>query len=149
MEGLTFDYVDGEPIYTDLLKNNPDGLSMAQAMWKYLRASYPCPGFIETGYHEQYMPRPVQLDSVRLWNEYIDIARTHRLPMVTPTTDESSELASISSAISDYCKEMTVKFIMGQEPLDNFPTFVERMNTLGVPQTIGIYQAAYDRYQAR
>lgn len=148
-EGLTFEYVDGVPTYTDLLLNNSDGLSMSQAMYYYLRANYPCVGFIETGYHEQYFARPVQLESAKGWNEFIGNSRIHKLPMVTPTTDEAAEMATMTSVIEDYRKEMTVKFIMGQESLDNFPTFVEQMKTLGVERVVEIYQAAYERYEAR
>ena len=149
VEGLTFEYVEGVPTYTELLLKNPQGLSMAQAMHYYLRANYPCVGFIETGYHEQYFARPVQLEAAKGWNEFIETTRTHKLPMVTPTTEEASEMATMTSVIEDYRKEMTVKFIMGQEPLENFGAFVEQMKTLGVERVVEIYQAAYERYQAR
>lgn len=110
---------------------------------------YPCVGFIETGYHEQYFARDVQKEAVKLWNTYIDNSRDVKLPMVSLTTEESLEMATMTSLIDDYRKEMVVKFIMGQEPLENFPAFVAELNELGVNRALEIYQAAYERYLAR
>lgn len=149
VEGVSFEYVDGVPTYTDVIVHNPDGLSMSQALYYYVRANYPCVGFIETGYHEQYFARDVQKDAVKLWNTYIDNSRDVKLPMVSLTTEESLEMATMTSLIDDYRKEMVVKFIMGQEPLENFPSFVEQLNELGVNRALEIYQAAYERYLAR
>ena len=44
---------------------------------------------------------------------------------------------------------MTVKFIMGLEPLENLDSFVETLRSLGVDEVIAAYQTAYDRYMAR
>jgi putative aldouronate transport system substrate-binding protein len=46
-------------------------------------------------------------------------------------------------------EEMTVRFIMGLEPLENYPTFVEQLRALGAEEAIGAYQSAYDRYLSR
>ena len=148
-EGVSFTFVDGEPIYTDEVTHNADGLSMQQVLAKYTRAAYPCVGMIETGYHEQYFVRPVQKESVKIWNEYKDLAYEKMMPRVSMTTEEASELATMNSLINDYRDEMMVKFIMGQEPLDNLSKFTEQLKNLGVERAIEIYQAAYDRYQAR
>ena len=44
---------------------------------------------------------------------------------------------------------MTVKFIMGLEPLENLDSFVETLHSLSVDEVINAYQSAYDRYMAR
>ena len=44
---------------------------------------------------------------------------------------------------------MTVRFIMGLEPIENYDNFVEQLKLLGIEEAIGAYQAAYDRYMAR
>lgn len=69
--------------------------------------------------------------------------------MITLTTEESQELATMLTLINDYREEMLVKFIMGQEPLENYPEFVERLEELGVDRVLEIYQAACDRYAQR
>ena len=150
VEGISFNYNEaGDPIYADVITNNPDGLSMAQGLSKYVRANSPYIGFIETGYHEQYFARPVQKEAAKLWNANLAGAATTKLPMITLTTEESQELATMLTLINDYRSEMLVKFIMGQEPLDNYPAFVTRLNELGLPRVLEIYQAACDRYAQR
>ena len=70
-------------------------------------------------------------------------------PMITLTTEESQELATMLTLIDDYRKEMGVKFIMGQEPLENYPEFVKRLEELGVNRVLEIYQGACERYAKR
>lgn len=150
VEGVSFNYNEaGEPIYADVITKNPDGLSMAQALSKYVRANSPYIGFIETGYHEQYFARPVQKEAAKLWNTYLDNTSKTKLPMISLTTEESQELATMLTLINDYREEMLVKFIMGQEPLESYPEFVERLEELGVNRVLEIYQAACDRYAQR
>ena len=86
---------------------------------------------------------------MKIWNEYKDLAYEKMMPRVSMTTEEASELATMNSLINDYRDEMMVKFIMGQESLDNLSKFTEQLKNLGVERAIEIYQAAYDRYQAR
>ena len=45
-----------------------------------------------------------------------------------------------------YQKEMTLKFIMGTESLDNYDEYVENLKRMGVERAVEIQQAAYDRY---
>ncbi len=149
VEGISFEYVDGVPTYTDLLLHNPDGLSMSQAMYLYVRCNSPWPGFIETGYHEQYFARQVQKDAAHAWNLNIENTKETKLPMVSLTSEESLEMATMTSLINDYRNEHVLKFIMGQEPLENYPQFVNELKSLGVERVLEIYQAAYERYLNR
>jgi len=41
---------------------------------------------------------------------------------------------------------MEVKFITGEEPIENHPQFVETLNSMGLERLIELYQGAYDRY---
>jgi putative aldouronate transport system substrate-binding protein len=68
---------------------------------------------------------------------------------ITPTPDESTELASIMTDINTYRDEMTLKFIMGQEPLANFDKFVEKIKSMNIDRAIVLKQAALDRYNGR
>ena len=44
---------------------------------------------------------------------------------------------------------MQLKFITGQESLDNFDAYIEQLKDLGIEEWIAVEQAAYDRLQAR
>lgn len=68
---------------------------------------------------------------------------------VTLNSEEKEVYGDLYSEISSYVDEMTVRFIMGLEPLENYDTYVQQLHTLGVDEAIGAYQSAYDRYMAR
>ena len=44
---------------------------------------------------------------------------------------------------------MVVKFITGQEPIENFDAFQARLRQMGIERAIEIEQAALDRFNAR
>ena len=48
-----------------------------------------------------------------------------------------------------YLDEFKLKFILGTEPLENFPEFVENIRNMNIERAIEIRQAEYDRYLAR
>ena len=59
------------------------------------------------------------------------------------------EYNSIMTDIQTYLDEFKLKFILGTEPLENFPEFVENIRNMNIERAIEIRQAEYDRYLAR
>ena len=41
------------------------------------------------------------------------------------------------------------KFVLGQESLDNWDSFVANLNSMGLEHVLEVRQAAYDRFLAR
>ena len=70
-------------------------------------------------------------------------------PNVTPTAEESEEYSTIMNEVETYRDEMTNKFILGTESLDNFDQYVETLNSLGLQRAIEIEDAALERYNER
>ena len=62
------------------------------------------------------------------------------------TIEEQEEVALIYDEIKNYVSQMEVKFITGEEPMENYPQFVETLNSMGLPTLMEVYQQAYDRY---
>ncbi|MGL4738587.1 MAG: extracellular solute-binding protein [Cellulosilyticaceae bacterium] len=149
-EGLTYNMVDGQPVYTDLITQNPEGLSMAVALAQYTQAGYPSPGVCEhPAYHSQYMYRPAQQAGLEMFNRDVETASKNMLPPVVATPDESKELATIVTEMDTYISEKTIGFITGVESLDKFEEFVEQVKVLGVERAVAIQQAGVDRYNNR
>ena len=48
---------------------------------------------------------------------------------------------------TDYANEMIIKFISGEEPLDNWDQFIAQLRRLGLDEIIAAKQSMYDRYQ--
>ena len=68
---------------------------------------------------------------------------------ISPTADESTELASIMTDINTYRDEMTLKFIMGQENLANFDKFVDTIKGMNIDKAIELKTASIQRYGKR
>jgi putative aldouronate transport system substrate-binding protein len=68
---------------------------------------------------------------------------------ISHTSEESRELANIMTDINTYRDEMTLKFIVGQEPIENFDNFVATIKKMNIDKAIEIKTAALSRYFAR
>ena len=71
------------------------------------------------------------------------------LPTLTLTEAEQSAAISVLNDLNTYANEMTAKFIIGMESMENYDAFVNTFTTMGIDRVIESYQAAYDRYLAR
>lgn len=149
VEGLSYEMVNGEPVYTDLILNNPDGLSITDALGRYTRAPYTCVGLIDPRYYEQYYIRQQEKDAFILWNQYSKNAINTTFPPATNTTEEAEELAVITAALDTYVTEECTKFILGTRSLDEFDSYVEELKSMQVERAIELKQAAYDRYMGQ
>jgi hypothetical protein len=43
---------------------------------------------------------------------------------------------------------MTIRFIMGTEPIGNFAAFQSRLESMGINRLVPVYQSMYERYSA-
>ncbi len=136
---------DGDPELTDLIEHNPDGLSRQQALAVWSRGSTPSPGPVI----KLQDANPRVAETVDIWNRYSVNAAEVLIPPITQTPEEADELSSMITNINSYHEEMVIKFIMGQESLDNYDNFVEQLKSYGVERVIELKQAALDRYNAR
>ena len=79
-----------------------------------------------------------------------DGADTSRLfPPVTPTTAEGNAISNSVNAISTYASEMMYKFIMGEESIDGFDTYLEELRGMGLDTVLQIKDQQVARYFAR
>lgn len=151
IEGDTFNFDEnGNPIYTDKIVNNPDGLSVSEAFARFTRSNNPSYGFQNVdGYHDQYYTNQNQKDALKIWNKDVELALAARLPKLTPLPDESEEFASLSVDVNTYIEEEVLKFIQGDRPISEYDDFVKQIKKNGVDRILKIYQDAYDRYLKR
>jgi putative aldouronate transport system substrate-binding protein len=155
IEGENFEWVYDYPgwegkkfgKYNDLMMNNPEGKTLSQMGGLYTRAFYAGPIIQERQYIWQYAHRKQQQDAIMLWAQ-TDAAK-HMIPPTTPTPAEAEDKATIMSEINTYRDEMVVKFITGQEPIENFGAFQARLKQMGIERAIEIEQAALNRFNSR
>lgn len=147
VEGESYTMVDGKPVFTDLIMNNPDGLTMGQALSRYAKPynSYNSVQVLDA--YEQTLTTDEMKEAYKIWGNTNE--KEHMLGVLFPTEEETSKISEIQNAISTYVEEMLIKFIYGTEPLSNFDTYKANLKQMGVEELIQMKQAAYERYKVR
>ncbi len=147
VEGDTYVIRNGNPVYTDKILHNSDGLTIGQALSLYTRAGAPGPYRQDSRYSEQYYQFSQQREAQEIWKN--TKADEYRLPPLMPASDEVAEYSEKMSNIKAYADEMFLKFIFGEESLDNFDRYVAEMNALGLERILEIQQEGLTRYENR
>lgn len=148
-EGVSYEMKDGTPEYTDLIKKNPDGLSMPEAMSRYIRASGAGPFVQDKRYIEGYYFRDAQRTALEKWTEsYKDVGEMN-LPPISYTSDENKEYSDIMVEVDKYVSQVRAEFIFGTTNVSEFDTFVKKIKSLNIERAVEINNAALKRYNAR
>ena len=154
VEGYTYNMVDGKPVYSDVIMNDPDH-SWRVKMAGMLRCDIAFPGFIVEQFHDISFgfaddAEGISAQTAATWQLYNDYCANYKLPQLTPTEDESAALADITASLNTFMKESIVAMMMGLEDVDTFyDTFVEECKNMGAEEALEIYNAAYQRYLSR
>lgn len=148
VEGESYTMIDGKPVYTEFITDNPDGWTMQQALAQYTR-SWSGDSFVQDReYYLQYAGKPQQQAALASWSN--TDASKYKMPPVTIAEADSDEYSRLMGDISTYISEMTTKFITGVEPLSKFDTdYLPTLKQMGIEQAIAIQQAAYDEFEAK
>lgn len=144
-EGVSYNQTaDGKLEYVDEIRNNPNGLTMDQALTKYVSwmgGSYP--GYVQEKYFKGSETLPESIEAGKKAEPHVIKELWYNFNF----TDEEVEfMSSIGSDIHTYIKEMEAKFITGATPFSEWDKYVQAVQGMGVDQYMKVYKAAYDRY---
>ncbi|WP_248924571.1 extracellular solute-binding protein [Paenibacillus hamazuiensis] len=145
LKGQTYkEAADGKLEYVEEITKNPNGLTMDQALAKYitwLGGSYP--GYVQEKYFKGSETLPESLAAGKkaqphaikeIWNSF------------NFTEEETEFMSTVGSDIHTYITEMEAKFITGAEPMTEWDKYVATVKKMGLDQYMKIYKQAYDRY---
>ncbi|TBL70734.1 extracellular solute-binding protein [Paenibacillus thalictri] len=145
VEGKTYEMKDGKYRFVQDIVNNPNGLTLDQAISRDLVAPFTnhpivreerfawdtgegLPEVIEAGKNLQpYVPKEV-------W------------PAFLYTQKENERMLALSNDIDKYVKEMQTQFITGKAPISKWDDYVATLKKMGLDEYMSIYLAAYERY---
>ena len=150
VEGESWTWVDNTPTYTEfVMTGSGRNWPLAQSLAAYVRSISAGPFVQDVQYILQYYDMPEQ--SQALWNFYVPGASAFQRPPLTPTSAESTEMANIMQAVNTFVEERTVRWILGNEPLNDatWSEFVATINRMGIQRAIDIENAALQRYRNR
>lgn len=142
-EGYTFDN-DGNPVYTDLILNNPN-MSFAAA-WKTY-TSFQVPGLSWYKAVAATFTDESQYTCADTWSQKRSTDGTFYGNL---TTEENDAVSKHEAELETLADERVLKFVVGDLNLESdWDAFVLDMETQGLNQCLEIYQAAYDRYMEK
>ena len=136
-EGVDYNIVDGEYVFTDVYLTNDDN---------YLnKAGYNFAGL--PSYQLDYMTK--ECDTVR------EMAKTLSNYVVNPSITFSFKSEAENEVINTYAADLKTyfdenmsAFIMGTRSLDEWDSYVDAVKAMGVDEVIAVYQASVDRANA-
>jgi len=146
IEGVTYEFVDGVPLFTEYVTKNPDGLSIDQVLYQYALSADDFLFLMEPQLWLNRMSLPEQREMLPRWATG---SKDRIMPPVLPTSDEAAEMSAVLGEITTYVEEMFTKFVMGVEPLSNFDTYIKSLESLGIERVLELKQAQLERYYQR
>lgn len=147
-EGVSYEMKDGYPTYTDLIMNNPDGLSVGDAMTEWIFANWSGPFAQDERYIEQYNQYDQQKAALTSWGERLEMSSS--MPPVSLTTEESNRISVIMNNVKTCADENLYKFIMGIKSVDtDYDSFISELKGFGIDEAIEIYTTALECYNKR
>lgn len=142
IEGQAYEVVDGKKQFTDLIFNNPDGLSYEEAGARYAGGVITQMPIVEDPeVFLQMKSLPQQKEASALWSA-ADTSMI--LPQLYFSSEITTENANIMSEINTYVAEQFNKYVMGIESLDTFDQFQQQLKDMGIETVLANYQASYD-----
>ena len=133
---------DEHPAYNEFMTNNPDGIPFWDLVNSYKPFYLP--------YLRDPMANEMSDDVIQAMNAWTATGNDWMIPAkMTNTEEENAIITPLLNDITTYRDEMVLKFITGEEPLENFDAYVETLKDMGIEEVIELKQAALDRYLAR
>jgi putative aldouronate transport system substrate-binding protein len=145
VEGISFNWVNGFPKYTDIVVKNPQ-YPLAVAMARHFRSNFAGPFVQDYRYFTQYLTLTEQLAAVETWSKPVN---DWWMPPITPNAEESKQFNKIMTDVNTLFSEQFAKTITGDVPVDNWDKTVAQFKQFGMDDAVKLRQAALDRYNKR
>ncbi len=147
IEGEGLVYENGKPNYSELITNNPDGLSTDNALNAY---AVNMNMFASNGTALREAYDEVQQAALDAWNGTREVNKTSFTGLFTLDTEETATVQRYYTDISTYVAEQVGKFLIGEVDLEqNWDSFVETVESMGIDEVVDAYTTAGERYFGR
>ncbi len=143
VEGVAYDMVDGVPVAKEIPTDADKEVLLSMAPQQWHTTEDADLDYILTRKYN----RGSQDEALTMWKEQGTDRTLSKFILLN--VEESEIKKAYETDVKTYVQEMGLKFIMGQEPLENFDAYQENLKNMHIEELIGIYQAATDRYESR
>jgi putative aldouronate transport system substrate-binding protein len=143
IEGETFTYENGKPVYTDMILNNSDGYNSNVA-----RSLYTLNAFLP--YYQTQEALELTFTNERMAEAEHVWASTRSAEEYTWNLNgtESDEYNKIASSLNTYMQEQLTSFVVGQRDLSTWDTFIQELRDMDLDRMVELEQQAFDRKYA-
>lgn len=144
LEGLTYEETEDGPELLDEITNNPDGLTIQEALAKYI---------INPGGGHPVLDDPKYSTAPEFQPEDIENAEQNApyliedpWPLFFYEEDEQTRLDALGTDLSKYVNENEAAFVTGEKDFSEWDNYVETIKEMGLDEYMDIQQAALERY---
>ena len=142
IEGESFEFDENNvPVFTDLVLNNPDGMSTTVALFMYCLDRGP---FYRDETREQSGYTQAQKEASGIWTSNLSVGRGIGTTMLN--SEESDQVNQFYGDIKTYIEQSVLEFVIGNRDLSEFDAYVEHIKGMGIDEVTACYQDAYQRY---
>lgn len=142
IEGESYVMEDGKPKYTDMVKNNPDGLSVSEALGLYCGSMKGGASWLTNDAYLQQLSSEREIKATETW-KYND---EHCMPNLLMSSAEQKEYTDIMTEVETYIQETTIGVICGNLPISTLDGMNEQLKAMDIDRAIEIQQNAYNAY---
>ena len=134
---------DQNPVFTDLILHNSDGLTFYQALKNYTLPPGLPSAYIDWKRELQCVPP----SSAVMCDVWASTNTSYMLPVsLSFTSEERTRLSQIMADVNSCMYEYTTAFITGIRSFDNYEEYLNTLKKNKIDEAVQIYQNAYDRY---
>jgi putative aldouronate transport system substrate-binding protein len=138
---------NGQPTYTDLILNNPDGMNFNTA-----QAIYGMTGVVTKSDNEAKLAAYSDevVAAIDVFSSLEGTSTKHTYPNgASLGTEAANRIANQLTAVTSYASEQGLRFVCGEALTDEaWDTYVQACNDYGLLDCVAAYQEAYDAYMA-
>lgn len=143
LEDETYEMVDGEPQLMDIIENNPDGLTVQEALANYI---------INPGGGHPVLNNPNYSTAPEFREGDIENAEHNADYLIEPwpafllTDEEQADLEVLAGDLSKYVTEMEAQFVTGKADFSKWDEYVETLEKIGLEEYMEIQEQVYQRF---
>ncbi|MCT1904285.1 extracellular solute-binding protein [Oceanobacillus sojae] len=145
IEGVTYEETEEGPKLTEEITDNPDGLTLTQALAEYIiNPGGNHPVIITDDFFTGSENAPTDVEAAEQLEPYLI---EEIWPAFTYTAEENDRIAVLETDLQKYVEEMQAGFITGENDFSEWDAYVETVKNMGYDEYMEIQQAAYERYK--
>ena len=144
VEGVTYNMVDGKPVYTDEILNSDQAINVQiMEMGGMLEDM----AYLHDASYEEFAMDEEGKKTLEMYEEAGVVNKCYpRLPALSFTDEENDLILAKYPACRTYMLEQLQKWTFDGSTIDQeFDGYMETLKNMGMDEVVAAYQAAYDR----